>query len=170
MRKLLIAGLALVALSTMAQRNIPVDSSPVTSAGYDILMSHAAFSPADGLTYYWGFHSQAAPVVTQGIERVGVPRAGIITRVELTMLIVTTNGSGETGTFILQVDGVDVVTLANNTKVYNGGTSTRIEVSYTGLSVSVAAGQHLEMKDVEPTWVTNPVNVIQAAQVFITTS
>lgn len=167
MRHGLLVALLLFAPSLHGQQ-APVVSMPAGPGGYNIMLAHAAFSPNNATTYFWGFHSQAAPVVTQGIERVGVPRSGTVTRIELTMLIVTTNGTGESGTFVLQVDGVDAATLST-TKVYNGGISTRIEVSYTGLNVAVAAGQHLEFKDVEPTWVTKPVNVIQTAQVFVST-
>jgi len=134
--------------------------------GYVLYASHAAFSPLDSTTYYWGAFPAGGPSTIQGIERIGVPRAGTITRIEVSVLIVTTNGSNENITFTLQVNGVDAVTLSS-TKKYNGGTNIRVEETYSGLSVAVAAGDHIEFKEIMPAFATNPANVIASAQIFV---
>ena len=39
--------------------------------------------------------------------------------------------------------------------------------SNTGLSISVSAGDHVEIQCVNPTWPTNPANVLFSAVLYI---
>jgi hypothetical protein len=135
--------------------------------GYTLYAGHSAWSPVDGTTYYWGAYPAGAPSTTANIETILVPKAGTVTRVDLTILIAGTNGSGETSSFVLRKNGSDALTL-NGTKVFNGGTNTRISVSYTGLSLAVVAGDWLEFRENAATYVTNPTNILQTGHILIT--
>lgn len=140
---------------------------PPTS-GYDIFAGHGAWSPTDGSTYYWGAFVSGGPSTVQGLERIGISRDGMIERIELTVLIVTANGSGESVIKRLQVNGADVSTLSTNF-TYNGGVNTQIQASFAGLNIPVVAGNRLELTESCPTFATNPTNIIQAAHIFVRT-
>jgi hypothetical protein len=135
--------------------------------GYALFCGHAAWSPADGVTYYWGAFPVGAPSTTADLETIIVPKAGTITAIRLTMLIAGTNGSNENLSFILRKNGSDVLTITS-TKTLNGGTNTRINLSYTGLSVAVVAGDYLEFKEACPSYATNPTNILQSGHILIT--
>jgi hypothetical protein len=39
--------------------------------------------------------------------------------------------------------------------------------SNTGLSIAVVAGDYIELKEIQPTWATNPANVRRSATIYI---
>jgi hypothetical protein len=147
--------------------NAGITAKTLTDAeGYCLYVGHAAWSPVDGVAYYWGAFPAGAPSSTANLETIVVPKAGIVKRVDLTILIAGVNGTGETMTFILRKNGSDAVTLTGS-KVYNGGTNTQINVSYTGLSLAVAAGDKLEFRENSASWTTNPTNILQSGHILI---
>ena len=147
--------------------NAGITALSMTDAeGYTLYAGHAAWSPADGVAYYWGAFPAGAPSATANLETIVVPKAGIVTRVDLTILIAGVNGSGETSSFVLRKNGSDAVTLTG-TKVFNGGANTQINVSYTGLTLAVAAGDRLEFRENAATYVTNPTAILQTAHILI---
>ncbi len=138
----------------------------VNAEGYPLKFDHAVWSPADATTYYWGGFPTGGPGTTANLQTLMVPKAGTITTVQLTILIAGTNGTGENGTFILRVNGSDAVTLTS-TKVFNGGSNTQINVTYSGLTQAVAVGDKLEFKESCPTFATNPTGIVQTAIVWV---
>lgn len=111
------------------------------------------WNPTDGSAYYIGaWHG--SPAGTSGASRrLYIPRAGTITAIDI--YITCTTGSSETSTvYIRKNDTTDTsvsTAIALNASPYHE--------LVTGLSISVAAGDYIELKWVTPTWSTNPTAV-----------
>jgi hypothetical protein len=123
----------------------------------------AQANPADATTYYFGSTPSVAMGSTAASQRVYIPKAGTITACYLFFNNNGTLGSSETSTVSIRLNNTTDTTC--NASVTNAAVGTAF--SGTGLSISVAAGDYLEMKWVAPTWVTNPTNVRPTAVLYI---
>ncbi len=134
----------------------------IYSPGYTLHVNAPIFNPADATTYYLGTIWTLAPITTANLQPVRIPIAGVITRVDLTWLIITTFGTAEQSTINLR---------HNNTTDYAISTTLALNangvVQKTGLTIAVAAGDSFEIKWLTPTWVTNPVGLHLHASVWV---
>ena len=141
-----------VVLSTLYQ---------VLGIGYVLHALCAPSSPADGTTYYLGSTWGLVLVTTAGLQRIYIPRSGTVTRVDITTVNVTNNGSSETSSIYLRLNS------ATDTLLTSSFRSDNQYFNITGLSVAVTAGDFIEIKWVSPTWATNPVGLIISAQIYV---
>lgn len=129
-------------------------------SGYTLFVQSPEFDPVDSTTYFFG--ALPFPPSTTGAERrVNIPRAGTITRVDLTSYAKTA-GSNEGWSLYVRVNDT------TQTLVATVSTSTNLRYfQASGLSIAVAAGDYIEIKLVCPAWGTNPVGVYFAGNVFV---
>lgn len=131
--------------------------------GYTLFFGASQFSPADATIYYFGLPLQIAQGTSAGTRRVYLPRAGVLTRVELIMYNnAGTLGTTETSTIAILLNGTTATTVSatidnSATQYYN----------ISGLSVTVVAGDYIELRWTTPTWSTNPTNVLVQGYVYI---
>lgn len=130
--------------------------------GYCLQFSGGQFNPNDATTYYFGINPQSSGV-TDGVNRIYIPRAGTITACYLVFDNSGTLGTTETSTLSIRLNNTTDYTVsssvANNVRptVYNN----------TALNIAVAAGDYIELKWACPTWSTNPTQVRLQAVVNI---
>lgn len=134
----------------------------VQASGYALQASAAnAATFTDAQTIYFGL-SQQAPSTTAAVQRLYVPRAGIITAAFVYGSFLTT-GTNEAWAASIRVNNTTdtlIQSLASNS-------ADRVW-SNTALSVAVARGDYIEIKLVNPTWATNPADGRLSAVVYIT--
>ncbi len=141
--------------------------APIAYVAYALYAYGNAFSPADATTYYFGSSFTDSPTTTAATRRVYIPKAGTITRVDLSVHNGGgTVGSNETFTMLLRLNNTTDTPLSSNIQANaaSGGTNF---YNITGLSIAVVAGDYIEIKWVTPTWATNPTLVYVEAQVFV---
>lgn len=131
--------------------------------GYNLVAGHGAWSPADATTYFWGLFQTLAAGAVAGLTPIYIPKAGRITSVSLWATVAGTLATSETASVILRVN--DTTDNALGTATYTALKSGPF--LFTGLSIAVNAGDFFEIKQLTPTWVTNPTSVLQGAQVYV---
>jgi hypothetical protein len=114
----------------------------------------------DAQTIYWG-SKNLAHQTTADIHRIYIPKAGTI-KVCYAHFHAATAGTAENWSLYIRKNNttdtlVQTVGLSNAHRVF----------SNTGLSIAVVAGDYIEMKEIHPTWVTNPANVRRSAVIYI---
>jgi N-acetylneuraminic acid mutarotase len=129
-------------------------------SGYSINVQALTSSPTDAQTVYFGTLPKA-PTTTAAISKIYIRKAGVIKAAEIY------NYSGTAGTneswslYIRKNNTTDTliatVSAATNERVFTN----------SSLSISVAAGDYVEIKGVQPTWVTNPVTSIYGGYLYI---
>ncbi len=111
-------------------------------------------TPADATTYYWGTPvSFAQWGSTAGKRRMIVPTNCTLTKAYVYFF--QTAGSAETSTVYVRVN--DTTDTAISAAVVNNASETA--ASNSAMSVTLSAGDFLEVKWVTPTWTTNPTSV-----------
>ena len=143
-------------LSALDARVVTLESN----IGYALFVQSPEFDPADSTTYYFG--SLPLPPSTTGAERrLHVPRAGTITRVDVTSYAKTAGSNESVSLYVRKNDTSDTLVAT---------VSTSANLRYfqaSGLSIAVAAGDYIEIKLVCPAWGTNPLSVYFAGNVFV---
>lgn len=131
-----------------------------SNAGYALFVQSPEFDPADSTTYYFGA-LPIAPATTGAERRLHVPRAGTITRVDVTSYAKTAGSAESVSLYVRKNDTADTlvatVSASANLRYFQA----------TGLSIAVAAGDYIEMKLVCPAWGTNPLGLYLAGNVFV---
>lgn len=128
--------------------------------GYTIVLSSlSAFNPADATTYYFGINTLNT---TEGMSRVYIPKSGIIKSCYV-HTATSVNASNETSTLSIRVNNTTDNTVSSS-YVQN---STYNLISNTSMSVSISAGDYIEMKWVTPTWNTNPTSLQITVTIYI---
>lgn len=118
---------------------------------YTLGVTSLQYSPTDSETVYFGSVGRT-PNATATISRVYVPVAGTISRADIGAHCATIGTSENWSLYIRKNNTTD-------TLVQTLGSASSFRVwSNSGLSISMSAGDYLEIKSVEPTWATNPVN------------
>jgi hypothetical protein len=149
-------------LGTAATKNVGTTTGTVAAGddsrmkGYQITCYTPAFSPADGVTYYFGaFPSLSAiNILASTARQQSFYGSGTVTKATIFIYCSTTDGSTEAVTFSLRInDATDH--LITNSMTFNG-TPKRVDI--TGLSIPFTDLQKYVIKMVSPTWVTNPLN------------
>lgn len=121
-------------------------------------------NPADNTSYYFGAHPYLSLGSTAADRRLYIPRAGIITAVDVYMAV-TGTGSNETSTLSIRLNNTSNTTvtslIALNTSPYH-------ELK-TGLTLAIAAGDYIEMLWATPAggWATNPTGVFGWVQILM---
>ncbi|MBK8200333.1 MAG: hypothetical protein IPK75_18455 [Acidobacteria bacterium] len=131
-----------------------------SNAGYALFVQSPEFDPADSTTYYFGA-LPIAPATTGAERRLHVPRAGTITRVDVTSYAKTAGSNESVSLYVRKNDTSDTLVAT---------VSTSANLRYfqaSGLSIAVAAGDYIEIKLVCPAWGTNPLSVYFAGNVFV---
>lgn len=131
-----------------------------TSVGYVINVQALTSSPTDAQTVYFGTLPKA-PVTAAATSKVYIPKSGKIKRAEIYCY------SGTAGT----AESWSLYVRHNNTTDYLIATlavsaSERI-FSNASLDITVSAGDYIEIKGVQPTWVTNPATTIYGGYIYI---
>ena len=116
----------------------------------------AAYGPTDGSTTYvgWGEGISSGLHTTYALCSMVVPKAGTIKRITW-KIFVQTSGSSESVQHYLRLNDTTDTTLST-TETWDPGANTSKAFTYTGLTISVAAGDTIALKVVAPTWATNP--------------
>lgn len=114
----------------------------------------------DGQTIFWG-SKNLAHQTTADIHRIYIPKAGTI-KVCYAHFHAATAGTLENWSLYIRKNNttdtlVQTVGISNAHRLF----------SNTGLAIAVVAGDYIEMKEVHPTWATNPANVRRSAVIYI---
>jgi len=131
---------------------------------YALSVGATLLSPADIQTYYWGGLPAAVPVTISAQQRLYIPKSGTIKTAYLFVMAITAGTDEEWKMYIR----------LNNTTDYEIAkvsldTSERLFIN-ASLDIDVIAGDYIEIKEVCPTWATNPVNVRRSGTIYITTA
>lgn len=132
------------------------------SKGYVVFANSAIFSPTDATTYYFGSLWTYAPTNSDGAQKVFIPVSGVLDRVFISVTIITTYGSTELSSIYLRKNSTTDYLLSSVFDLSNNTT-----VNKTGLTVSVTAGDYVEIKWITPTWATNPAGLLVNATIHV---
>ena len=131
-----------------------------TAAGYTLPVQAIASSPADAQTVYFG-NLPKAPVTTPATSKVFIPKTGTITRAEIYCYSNTAGTSEVWSLYVRKNNAADTLIQTVNTAA-----SERI-FRNNAMGLSVDAGDYIEIKGVQPTWVTNPTVTIYGGYLYI---
>lgn len=117
----------------------------------------------DGQTIYWG-GMVAAPSSTAGIARVYIPLAGVI-RAAYVYVRAGTAGTAEAWPMSIRKNNSTDYALAT----VSAAAQERV-FSNTALNIPVAQGDYIEIKEVCPSWATNPATVTRCGRLLVAPS
>jgi hypothetical protein len=130
-----------------------------SAMGYTLQVHATSLAPQDGVSYFFG--ATLTPRTSSG-NRLYIPKAGTIKVVYFWWDGLGTAGSNENiSVYVRLNDTTD--TLVETI----GDTSLQKLFDNTGLSISVAQGDYIEIKMVCPDFATNPLNVMLGGCVYI---
>lgn len=121
-----------------------------------------AGNPISGTTQYLG-SAGAMSNGSTGLNNIYVSQPGIITRAYIYQVITGTLGSAQTSSIYIRLNNT-TDTLITSSFIQNAALSA---FSNTSLSITVAAGDFIEVKWVCPTWTTTPTNVFPNFQIYM---
>jgi len=147
-------------VSTTTTVNGQALSGNISVSTYAIPVQALTSSPADGATIYFG-NLPKAPTTTANISKIYIRQAGTIKRAEI-YCYSGTAGTAEAWVMNIRKNNTTDTQIAS----VAAATSERV-FSNTGLSISVAAGDYIEIKCVNPTWATNPLTTIFGGYIYI---
>jgi hypothetical protein len=138
------------------------DWSTFNNKGYTLSFMTIAQNLAANLTYYFGNQGRAM-ASTANIWKVYIPQTGTIKRAHFMSYASTTAGSAENVSLYIRVNN------STDTLVATVGQATASrEFSNTGLSISVTAGDYVEMKFVTPNpYATPPAGFTFGGTIYI---
>lgn len=132
-----------------------------TLTRYALLVQADVSNPADAATTYLG-NMPRVPISTEGISRIYMSEAGTITAADIFVYAGGTSGSNEAWSFYVRVNS----TTDHLIETVSASTAAR-RFDNTSLAISLSAGDYFEIKMVNPTWATNPTNVIIGGNVLV---
>ena len=142
-------------------------STPLVPKGVAITGTLQKSSFLDATTYYFGSQAQATLVTVADNNRQYIPVSGNVTAIYLS----TYNNAGVQGTS----ESIPIYFRYNNTTdtifnniVLNQASSASLYFTNNSINIPVTAGSYFEFKQVSPTWVTNPTNIMYSWTVYIT--
>ena len=140
--------------------SIIVPGDPYPALGYTISVQALTHSPADaGTVHFNGI--PAAPNATAANRKLYIRKAGTIKIAEI-YCFSGTAGTGENWSLYIRLNDTTDTLIATVAAT----TSERV-FSNTSLSITVAAGDWVTIKSVQPTWVTNPLTTIYGGYIYI---
>lgn len=129
--------------------------------GYCLNIQAASQSTTtDAQTLYWG-GMLVAPSTTAARWRVYIPKAGTI-KAAYIFSYAGTAGTNEAWVMSIRKNNTSDTQIASITL----NTNARLW-SNTELNISVVAGDYIEIKEVLPTWATNPATVTRTGQIYV---
>ena len=114
----------------------------------------------DGQTLYWG-NIQLAPSTTADNTRVFIPQNGVIKKAYIFVQSGTAGTAESWGMYIRKNNTTDY--LIQNLSL---GAAVR-NWSNGALNIPVSQGDYIEIKEVQPSWTTNPANVRRNFMIYI---
>jgi len=117
-------------------------------------------APVDGCSYYFGAQP-AAPSLTAGLARIYVPKAGAIKTAHINTYAGTA-GTAEAWCAYIVLNGSTCTLI----QCVAASTASRTWCN-TGLSISVAQNDYVQIKMISPAWSTNPANVCFSGVIYI---
>lgn len=128
--------------------------------GYTLAVQALTSSPTDAQTIYFG-NRPIAPSTTAGTNKIYIRKAGKLKIAEI-YCYSGTAGTSEAWSIYVRVNNatdylIQTVSAAANERIF----------SNTGLSIALSVGDYIEIKAVNPTWVTNPLTTIFGGYVYI---
>ncbi len=149
--------------------NITIPGSSITGipiasvtgyTGYTLPVQGLTSSPTDAQTIYFGYLPKQ-PVTTAATSKIYIRKAGTIKMAEI-YCYSGTAGTNEAWPVYIRLNNTTDTQIAS----LSVATSERV-FSNTGLSIAVAVGDYIEIKAVNPTWVTNPLTTIRGGYIYI---
>ena len=131
-----------------------------SGAGYTLPVMALASSPLDSQTVYFG-NRPVVPSTTAATNKIYIPRAGTIKRAEI-YCYSNTAGSAEPWTLYIRRNNAADTEIAT----VSAGTQERI-FRNANVGLSIAAGDYIEIKGIQPAWATNPTVTIYGGYVYI---
>lgn len=128
--------------------------------GYCINVQALTSSPVDAQTIYFGTLPKA-PVTTAGQSKIYIRKAGTIKIAEI-YCFSGTAGTAEAWSLSIRKNNTTDTLVAT----VSAATAERV-FSKADLSISVVAGDYIEIKMANPTWVTNPLTTILGGYIYI---
>lgn len=132
-----------------------------TLTRYALLVQADVSNPADAATTYLG-NMPRVPISTDGISRIYMSDAGTITAADIFVYAGGTSGSNEAWSFYVRVNS----TTDHLIETVSASTAAR-RFDNTSLAISLSAGDYFEIKMVNPTWATNPTNVVIGGNILV---
>lgn len=128
--------------------------------GYSINVQALTSSPGDGATVYFGMLPKV-PVTAAATSKIHIRVAGTITAANI-YCYSGTAGTGEAWPLYIRKNNttdtlIQTLSVTTNERVFTN----------SALSIAVVAGDYIEIKGIQPTWVTNPLTTIYGGYVYI---
>lgn len=130
-------------------------TSAAPSGGYSGMLqitNFGGFNPADSTTYYLVNASGLNTLSNGAKSRFQITRTATITACYALVTVQGVLGSSENVTLQIFVNGSS----STNVSTTWQWTATSNNISNTGLSISVSAGDYVQVRYTTPAWVTNP--------------
>ena len=117
---------------------------------YTLSILSGSGSPADSADYFFGF-STTFGAGTTALNRIYIPRTGLIRKCSVLTNAATTSGTGENIIMVIRVNDTTDYAFATV------GVAGQIRFfENLALSIPVSAGDFVSIKMTTPAWVTNP--------------
>jgi hypothetical protein len=124
----------------------------ITPGSYMIFGGASNISPADSLTYYFGFISALTQL--PAATRMYIPRTGTIRSCQLYWYAQTVDASTENVAFSIRLNNT------TDTAIYTGSMANAAAPQVNNaLNVPVVRGDYINLKMVCPAWATNPTGL-----------
>lgn len=139
---------------------VDVDSSLDSPRGYPLFVEAISYSPVDAQTTYFG-NRPIVPSTTAATNKIYIRQNGTITKSYIWSYSGTAGTSESWPFYIRKNNAADYLI---ETKSVSAQERAWDNVS---LSIPVVAGDYLEIKQVNPTWATNPATTILGGYVYL---
>jgi hypothetical protein len=137
-----------------------ITAAMVGALGYTLNLQALTSSPADATTIYFG-QLPKAPVTAAATSKIYIRKAGTIKMAQV-YCFSGTAGTAEAWVMSIRLNNTTDTQIAS----VSLATSERIFTN-SSLSIAVVAGDYIEIKCVNPTWVTNPLTTIFGGYIYI---
>lgn len=146
---------SLIAKSALISASLGTDT-------YALYVQALLTSPVDAATVFFG-NSPKSPITSpEGANKMYIPRTGTVTGAIIYVYSSGTSGSNEDWALYVRKNAttdflIQSLAVTTNERVF----------SNLAMNIPVVVGDYLEVKGVQPTWVTNPTNTTYGGQIFV---
>lgn len=130
-------------------------------SGYSINLFSLSFLPVASQTVYFG-HVARVPSQSTGLSKIYIRKAGTIKICELFCITDGEAGTNEAWSIYIRLNNTTDTLIATISAATNERNFTN-----SALSITVAAGDYIEIKSVNPAWVIVPVSVFFGGYIYI---